>query len=440
MPGAAAETPRQSIRPLLFRQPGDFAAGLRGSALREISVAYVRGGAEGTADVRPRLLPGSLQHERTEDTLLGMVVGWAEEPANGIRIEALIAGSPADGLLEPGDIIRSAGGIPFDEARHHPAWLALRLATEESSMAPITLYVARKGAAALSPEQVAARRAWSREGDAEALLSDDSLEAVAARLRLDQNDRPLLGVEYGHQIIGVWPDARHLAISHLAEDQWEEGAQLALRPIAQGLPDMIPVAPGLSHSLVTMLPAPAIGGPPGWDSGARRARTLLLPLPESYRQDPVGSGLVRQLDVAFQMSQEIQPHSAGAAMAIAGGQWWNSATMVFRYLRKLVVGELKVEAMGGPIKLMEVIGVADNRGFGYLLYIVALISINLGICNLLPFPVLDGGHLMFLLYEAVFRRKPNERVRVGLQYAGLALLLTLMATVSWHDLKEWLNP
>jgi len=198
---------------------------------------------------------------------------------------------------------------------------------------------------------------------------------------------------------------------------------------------MTPVSPGLTHYSIT-LRLPETGGPAGAADGGERV--LLVPLPGEARLDPAGHGFARLLDVAFAMSLVTRSHPPAEVLAAAAGQWWDSATMVFRHLRKLVSRELRVSAMGGPIKLMEVISVADDRGFEYLLYIVALISVNLGICNLLPFPVLDGGHLLFLLYEAVFRRKPNERVRVGLQYAGLALILALMATVSWYDLKDWL--
>ncbi len=93
--------------------------------------------------------------------------------------------------------------------------------------------------------------------------------------------------------------------------------------------------------------------------------------------------------------------------------------------------------MGGPIKLFEAIKVADDRGFGYLLYIVALISINLGICNLLPLPVLDGGHVVFLLYQAITGRPASEKVREILQWIGLALILALMLTVTGYDIFDF---
>ncbi|MCC8117107.1 MAG: site-2 protease family protein, partial [Planctomycetes bacterium] len=83
----------------------------------------------------------------------------------------------------------------------------------------------------------------------------------------------------------------------------------------------------------------------------------------------------------------VIPMSFVPAVAAAGRKWGDLSLMVYRVLHKLVVRTLPLDAVGGPVQLFRIIKIADDRGFAYFLYILALISVNLGVCNLLPFPV-----------------------------------------------------
>ncbi len=105
-------------------------------------------------------------------------------------------------------------------------------------------------------------------------------------------------------------------------------------------------------------------------------------------------------------------------------------------LHRLIVRTLPIDAVGGPVQLFRIIKIADERGVAYFLYILALISVNLGVCNLLPFPVLDGGHLVFLLIEWLMGRPPSPRVRETAQWIGLVCLLLFMMTVTGYDLMH----
>ena len=89
--------------------------------------------------------------------------------------------------------------------------------------------------------------------------------------------------------------------------------------------------------------------------------------------------------------------------------------------------------MGGIVAITDITTKAASISLSVLLVLTALISVNLGILNLFPIPVLDGGHIVFNIYEIVFKKPVSDRVFVGLSYAGMALLFTLMAFTIIND-------
>lgn len=109
---------------------------------------------------------------------------------------------------------------------------------------------------------------------------------------------------------------------------------------------------------------------------------------------------------------------------------------------KMIQRVIPASELGGPIRIAELAGQQMEAGWMNLLYFMALLSVNLGILNLLPIPVLDGGHLVFLSLEAVRRRPLSERVMEISQKVGIAILGTLMVFVFYNDIlrlvKRWL--
>ena len=89
--------------------------------------------------------------------------------------------------------------------------------------------------------------------------------------------------------------------------------------------------------------------------------------------------------------------------------------------------------MCGPIKIAQLASLSMDLGLLTYLSFMALLSINLAIINILPFPALDGGHIAFLVYEAVFRREVPLGVKLGLQKVGIVVLLALMAFLIIND-------
>ncbi|MGX9144609.1 RIP metalloprotease RseP [Mesorhizobium sp. 128a] len=104
------------------------------------------------------------------------------------------------------------------------------------------------------------------------------------------------------------------------------------------------------------------------------------------------------------------------------------------FLQRFVVGREDKCQLGGPIKIAKMSGQAAKLGFEWLVQLVALLSVGIGILNLLPIPPLDGGHLLFYAIEAVFRRPVSERMMEMGYRAGLFLVLGFMGFVFWNDL------
>ncbi len=110
--------------------------------------------------------------------------------------------------------------------------------------------------------------------------------------------------------------------------------------------------------------------------------------------------------------------------------------LIIRSLEKLVTGVVPAKEMGGIISIVDITAQASQAGLVPLLMFMALISINLGVLNLLPIPALDGGHIMFNLYEIVTKKAPSEKVFYRLTVAGWAILLSLMAFTTINDIMR----
>ncbi len=111
-------------------------------------------------------------------------------------------------------------------------------------------------------------------------------------------------------------------------------------------------------------------------------------------------------------------------------------TDIFRFLGRLLSGKESLENIGGPIIIAKITGEAAKEGLTVYLLTIAMISLNLAIINLFPIPVLDGGHICFLLIEAIIRRKISLKVKERALRVGIFLLLLLAALVLYNDLVK----
>ncbi|TLS71111.1 RIP metalloprotease RseP [Aliarcobacter thereius] len=113
-----------------------------------------------------------------------------------------------------------------------------------------------------------------------------------------------------------------------------------------------------------------------------------------------------------------------------------ASTMIFQGVQKLIAGVIPSSEIGGVITIGKVISDASESSFIALLAITALISVNLGVLNLLPIPALDGGHIMFNLYEMITRRKPSDQVFIFLTIFGWVILGSLMILGIYNDINR----
>ena len=104
---------------------------------------------------------------------------------------------------------------------------------------------------------------------------------------------------------------------------------------------------------------------------------------------------------------------------------------------QLFTGQISFKTVGGPIMIFGIAGKAVKKGVSFFLHIMALISINLGIINLLPLPVLDGGHITMSLYEMISRRPIPMKARIVINFIGVVLILTLTVLVIFNDLVRY---
>ncbi len=103
---------------------------------------------------------------------------------------------------------------------------------------------------------------------------------------------------------------------------------------------------------------------------------------------------------------------------------------------KLITQEIPVNTLGGPILIAQVAGQQAEQGFTYLLHFMAILSVNLALLNLLPIPILDGGHIFFILWEAVRGKPMAVKHREMAQAMGLMLILALMVLVFYQDIMR----
>ena len=113
-----------------------------------------------------------------------------------------------------------------------------------------------------------------------------------------------------------------------------------------------------------------------------------------------------------------------------------ASTIIFGGVQRLITGDVPAKELGGVISIVKITADASSQGWMAVFFFAALISVNLGVLNLLPIPALDGGHILFNLYEMIFRRPPSEDMLMRLTIGGWALLIGLMFLGLYNDINR----
>lgn len=134
----------------------------------------------------------------------------------------------------------------------------------------------------------------------------------------------------------------------------------------------------------------------------------------------------------------IDRFGPGEAFVKGSAQAWNVIKMTILSLEKIVERVVPLDTIGGPIMIAKMAGQQAEAGGVSFLAFMALLSINLGVLNLLPIPILDGGHLVFYFWELIFRKPVGPRAREIAQQVGMALLVGLMVLAFYNDIVRYI--
>ena len=163
------------------------------------------------------------------------------------------------------------------------------------------------------------------------------------------------------------------------------------------------------------------------------AKTFTIP-----RTTECGSTLV--LNIRKGVVETLQAGTVGEAFGMAWADTLGHSTMVFIVLHRLITGDVDPKNLAGPVGMAGILTqVADERSFTYYLWFLALLSLNLGVLQFVPIPLLDGWHLLMVAVEKLKGSPVSLKIQEAFQYVGLVLILALLFWVTKNDIMRFFN-
>ena len=175
-----------------------------------------------------------------------------------------------------------------------------------------------------------------------------------------------------------------------------------------------------------------------WEVQRRGDSALLIEVKPERAQD--GPSWVGRVGVRLgePPAQTLVRHGPVQAAQLAGQRCWELSVTTLHIFARMLVGQASWGNLSGPVTMAEQAGQSAQQGWTTFLAFLAFVSVGLAVLNLLPIPILDGGHLMCYLWEAVTGSPPAKAWMAGLQKLGLAAVLSLMAVALYNDVARWL--
>lgn len=171
-------------------------------------------------------------------------------------------------------------------------------------------------------------------------------------------------------------------------------------------------------------------GEPVTISVQRAGKTLQM----TVRPEKIGE--TYQIGAKFSVPKMMRKATVTEAVADGFKKTYEWSVIILDGFAKLVTGQLSIKSLGGPVQMGDITGKAAEAGIAPLIKWTALLSLNLGIFNLLPIPALDGSRLVFIALEAVRGRPINPNKESLVHFVGFALLMMLMLVVTFNDIKK----
>ncbi|MCI6820243.1 MAG: RIP metalloprotease RseP [Clostridiales bacterium] len=133
-------------------------------------------------------------------------------------------------------------------------------------------------------------------------------------------------------------------------------------------------------------------------------------------------------------------HSVAGSVGSGMKNTWNMTVMMYKVIKQLFTGDVSVSELSGPVGIVYAVNQSAKAGVIYVVYLASLLSLNLAIMNMLPFPALDGGRLLFLLIRKITGKRITDAIEGKIHFIGIILLMVLIVYVTWNDIVKFIAP
>ena len=308
----------------------------------------------------------------------------------------------AQGGLRPRDRVVAIDGKPVEH------WGEIEEAVTRANGRPLALTIERDGVrqdVTVTPRKVPVRTPFNEPTEAWSIGARPYLPPVVGEVRPG-----MPAAEAGLQ-----PRDRIVALNGQPIETWDELAEM--------------ISARADETLTLRI-----------ERGGSRMDVTVTPRVEVERDALGNETKVGRIGIATATSQSFKRSDPLTALARGVARTWDVTAITVVSIWKLITGTIPASNIGGPLQISMVAGQQAQQGLVSYAFFVALISVNLAILNLLPVPMLDGGHLLFFAIEGVLGRPLSLRKREIAQQIGLALLLLLMVFALFNDLTRLLPP